>query len=337
MTPVTYHKPVLLNEAIRYLVTDPHGIYVDGTLGGGGHSAHILEHLSEKGRLFGIDQDDDALKVASERFRGEGRVSLIRGNFGYMDVLLPKETDGNLSGILLDLGVSSHQIDEPERGFSFQKDGPLDMRMGELQDLTAANIVNEYEYEALRDLFFTYGEERESARIARAIIRDRPLETTGQLRDTVSSVIPERFRNKSLARIFQALRIEVNSELNMLKRALEKGTALLREGGRFVTITYHSLEDRLCKHFFRYGNFEGKPVKNFYGDTITPLQNVTRKVVTASENEVAVNPRARSAKLRAAVKLQIDPDAGTGMGTGAADKSADAGTNHKSGKKGGAT
>ncbi len=302
MTHVTYHKPVLLNEAIRYLVTDPHGIYVDGTLGGGGHSAHILEELSGKGRLFAIDQDDDALRVAAERFADEDRVSLIRGNFGYMDVLLPKDAEENLSGILLDLGVSSHQIDEPGRGFSFQKDGPLDMRMGALQDLTAATIVNEYEYEDLRNLFFEFGEERQSARIARAIIRDRPLETTGQLRDTVASVIPERFLNKSLARIFQALRIAVNSELNMLKRALEKGTALLREEGRFVVITYHSLEDRLCKNYFRYGNFEGKPVKDFYGNDITPLRTLTKKVVSPSVNEVAENPRARSAKLRAAVR-----------------------------------
>ncbi len=302
MTHVTYHKPVLLNEAIRFLVTDPHGIYVDGTLGGGGHSARILKGLSEKGRLYGIDQDDDALRVAAERFAGEDRVSLIRGNFGYMDVLLPKGAAGKLSGILLDLGVSSHQINEPERGFSFQNDGPLDMRMGAMQDLTAATIVNGYEYEELRNLFFEFGEERESPRIARAIIRDRPFETTGQLRESIASVIPERFQNKSLARIFQALRIAVNSELSMLKRALEKGTDLLREEGRFVVITYHSLEDRLCKNYFRYGNFEGKPVKDFYGNDITPLQAVTKKVVTPSPGEVADNPRARSAKLRAAAR-----------------------------------
>ena len=306
MTHVTYHKPVLLNEAVRYLVTDPDGIYVDGTLGGGGHSAHILEKLSDKGRLFGIDQDDDALRVAAERFADDDRVTVIRGNFGYMDVLLPREAEGNLSGILLDLGVSSHQIDQPERGFSFQKDGPLDMRMGGLQEITAANIVNEYEYEDLRNLFFEYGEERESGRIARAIIRDRPMETTGQLRDTVASVVPERFLNKSLARIFQALRIAVNSEMKMLKRALEKGTDLLREEGRFVVITYHSLEDRLCKHYFRYGNFDGTPVKDFYGNDITPLRMLTRRVVSPSVNEVAENPRARSAKLRAAVRHKGD-------------------------------
>ena len=305
MTQVMYHKPVLLNEAIRYLVTDPHGIYVDGTLGGGGHSVHILEKLSEKGRVYGIDQDDDAIRHAGERLTGESRISLVRGNFGYMDVLLPEEAGGSVAGILLDLGVSSHQIDEPGRGFSFQKDGPLDMRMGRLQETTAAGIVNEYEYEELRDLFFEYGEERQSARIARAIIRDRPIETTAGLRNSVAGAVPERFLNKSLARIFQALRIAVNSEMNMLRRVLEKGTEMLGEKGRFVVISYHSLEDRLCKNYFRYGNFEGKPVKDFYGNDITPLKVLNKKVVTPSESEVAANPRARSAKLRAAEKLPV--------------------------------
>lgn len=313
MTHGTYHKPVLLNEAIRYLVTDPDGIYVDGTLGGGGHSAHILAHISERGWLYGIDQDENALRVASERFTDESRISLIRGNFGYLDALLPRDAPGRLTGILLDLGVSSHQIDEPDRGFSFQKDGPLDMRMGALQERTAAAIVNEYEYEELRNLFFEYGEERESGRIARAVIRDRPLQTTGQLRTCIASVVPERFLNKSLARIFQALRIAVNSELGMLRRVLEKGTEMLGVDGRFVVITYHSLEDRLCKNYFRYGNFEGRPEKDFYGNTIAPLKTVTRKIVTAADREVAVNPRARSAKLRAAVKAS-----GSGTSEGAA-------------------
>lgn len=302
MILATYHKPVLLNEVVRYLVTDPHGIYVDGTMGGGGHSARILQELSEKGRLFGIDQDEDALKVAEKRFSGEDRFTLIRGNFGYLDVLLPKDADRRISGILLDLGVSSHQIDEPDRGFSFQKEGPLDMRMGKLQGTTAADIVNGYEYEELRDLFFSFGEERQSARIARAIIRARPLDTTAQLRETVASVIPERFLNKSLARIFQALRIAVNNELNMLRLALDKGAGLLCRDGRFVVITYHSLEDRLCKNYFRYGNFEGKPVKDFYGNDIAPFRVLNKKVLTPQADEVAQNPRARSAKLRAAAR-----------------------------------
>lgn len=303
MTHVTYHKPVLRDEAVRYLVTNPNGTYVDGTLGGGGHAALILHKLSDKGRLFAIDQDEEAIKYAGRLFADESRITLVRGNFGYMDVLLPREYHGGIDGILLDLGVSSHQIDEAERGFSFQKDGPLDMRMGALQTTTAAEIVNEYDFESLRDLLFEYGEERRSSRIARAIIQARPLNTTGQLREAVASVVPERFRNKSLARVFQALRIQVNSELNMLKRVLEKGYSLLCDKGRFVVITYHSLEDRICKNFFRSGNFEGKMVKDFYGNDIRPMEALNKKVISASETEKAENTRARSAKLRAAAKL----------------------------------
>ena len=303
MTHTSYHKPVLRDEAIQFLVTNSHGTYVDGTLGGGGHAVHLLGKLSEKGRLFAMDQDEEAIAHATERFTDEPRIKIIRGNFGYLDVLLPRELHGKLAGILLDLGVSSHQIDEPERGFSFQKEGPLDMRMGSLQVTTAAEIVNEYEYETLRDLLFEYGEERQSSRIARAIIEARPLQTTTELRDVVASVVPERFRNKSLAIIFQALRIAVNSELGMLKRVLEKGHALLCDQGRFVVITYHSLEDRLCKNFFRYGNFEGKPVKDFYGNEVRPMRPLNKKVISASVDEITNNPRARSAKLRAAEKL----------------------------------
>ncbi|MDG5767399.1 16S rRNA (cytosine(1402)-N(4))-methyltransferase RsmH [Balneolales bacterium ANBcel1] len=302
MTPALYHKPVLRDEAVRLLVTDPHGTYVDGTLGGGGHAAQILDQLDRDARLFGVDQDEEAIALAKQRFAEDERVTLVRGNFGYLDVLLPKECQGTMDGILLDLGVSSHQIDEARRGFSFQQDGPLDMRMGSLQTRTAADIVNNSDYEVLRDLFFQYGEERESKRIARSVIDARPLETTGQLREAVSRVIPERFRNKSLARIFQALRIEVNGELQMLRRILEKGLQLLRDEGRFVVITYHSLEDRLCKNYFRYGNFEGKPVKDFYGNEINPMEVLRKKVIVPSDSEIAENPRARSAKLRVAFK-----------------------------------
>ncbi|MEX0680436.1 MAG: 16S rRNA (cytosine(1402)-N(4))-methyltransferase RsmH [Balneolales bacterium] len=299
----TYHKPVLLDEAISYLISDTHGIYVDGTLGGGGHSARILDHLASDGRLYAMDQDEDALEYAAGRFKKDDRISLIRGNFGFFDVLLPKKIHGNIRGILLDLGVSSHQIDEPERGFSFQADGPLDMRMGSLQTTTAAGIVNEYEYARLRDLFFEYGEERQSARIARAVLESRPLKTTAHLREAIASVVPDRFLNKSLARIFQALRIEVNDELKMLKRVLEKGHALLGDRGRMVVITYHSLEDRLCKNFFRYGNFEGRPEKDFYGNTLRPMKMLHKKIISVSTDEAAANPRSRSAKLRAAEKL----------------------------------
>ncbi len=305
MTPSAYHKPVLRDEAVRQLVTDPFGTYVDGTLGGGGHAAQILQQLSGDARLYAIDQDEEAIAHVAEHFADEERLILLRGNFGYLDVLLPREVHGGVDGILLDLGVSSHQIDEPGRGFSFQKDGPLDMRMGSLQTRTAADIVNTYEYKDLRDLLFQYGEERESVRIARAIINARPLETTEQLRDVVSGVIPERFRNKSLARVFQALRIEVNGELQMLRRILEKGHELLRENGRFVVITYHSLEDRLCKNFFRYGNFGGDPVKDFYGNEIRPMEVLHKKIITPTDEEKAENPRARSAKLRVAAKNPV--------------------------------
>ncbi|MBP3193404.1 16S rRNA (cytosine(1402)-N(4))-methyltransferase RsmH [Natronogracilivirga saccharolytica] len=310
MTDVSYHKPVLLNEAIQYLVTDPNGVYVDGTLGGGGHSARILQELSGDGHLYACDQDEDALAYAGERFQDEERMTIIRGNFGYIDTLLPKRVHGRISGMLLDLGVSSYQIDVPERGFSFQKDGPLDMRMGRLQASTASEIVNTYEYEDLRNLLYEYGEERHSGRIAREVIRSRPLETTAELRDVVASVVPDRFLNKSLARIFQALRIAVNSELRMLKQVLEKGTALLADDGRFVVITYHSLEDRLCKNYFRTGNFEGRPVKDFYGNDIRPLSVVNKKVISPSEKEQAENPRARSAKLRVARKIPASGAAG---------------------------
>lgn len=303
MTHVSFHKPVLRDEAIRYLVTNPHGTYVDGTAGGGGHAAQILAELSEEGHLYAVDQDEEALAFVKERFADEKRITLIRGNFGYIDVLLPRNIHGKVNGILLDLGVSSHQIDKPERGFSFRHDGPLDMRMGSLQTVTAAQIVNEYDYESLRNIFYEFGEERRSSRIARAIIDARPLNTTGDLREVVSQVIPERFRNKTLARIFQALRIEVNSELRMLIRVLEKGHTLLCEDGRFVVISYHSLEDRLCKNFFRYGNHEGKAIKDFYGNVIRPLKPLNRKVITASDMEIEQNSRARSAKLRAACRL----------------------------------
>lgn len=303
MTHASYHKPVLLNEAIHHLVTDPNGVYIDGTLGGGGHSASILDKLSARGRLIAVDQDDDAIAFAGSRFQKEPRITILRGNFGFLDVIIPDEIANKVSGILLDLGVSSHQIDVPERGFSFQNDGPLDMRMGGLHSLNAAQIVNEYDYEALRDLFFEFGEERESKKVAKSIISRRPMQTTAELRDAVAAAVSERFLNKSLARIFQALRIAVNSELSMLERALEKGTGLLIENGRFVVITYHSLEDRICKNFFRYGNFEGKPVKDFYGNEVRPLGLVNKKVVAASETEKNENPRSRSAKLRAAFKL----------------------------------
>lgn len=307
MNHAAYHKPVLLQEAIRYLVHEPDGMYLDATLGGGGHSAHILDHLSEKGHLYAIDQDEDAIRHCRKRFNEETRITVIKGNFGYMDILLPKEVDGELDGVLFDLGVSSHQLDEPRRGFSFRSDGPLDMRMGDLQMQKASDVINNCEYDALRDLVYRYGEERMGSRIARAIVQARPVETTLELRDAIASVVPSRHLNKSLARVFQAVRIHVNDELTMLRQAVEKGTGMLNTEGRIVAITYHSLEDRICKNYFRHGNFEGKPVRDFYGNPVRPLKPLFSKIVVPSESEMADNPRARSARLRVAVRLEDQP------------------------------
>ncbi|MEX0779551.1 MAG: 16S rRNA (cytosine(1402)-N(4))-methyltransferase RsmH [Balneolales bacterium] len=301
----SFHDPVLLAESVSCLITDPEGIYVDGTVGGGGHSEMILSKLGPNGKVFGIDQDDDALKVVSERFKNDPRFQALKGNFGYMDAVLPANVSGNISGILLDLGVSSHQINESSRGFSFQQEGPLDMRMSNMQGLTAQKIVNEYEYIDLRNVFYSFGEERNSPKIARAIMERRPFESTLDLKTAIASVTPDRFLIKTMARIFQALRIEVNRELEVLKRVLEIGTEILKVGGRFVAISYHSLEDRIVKTFFKTGNHEGKLIKDFYGNDIKPLQPVFNKIITPSEEERKQNPRARSARLRAAKKLEV--------------------------------
>ena len=304
MTTYHQHIPVLLNESVDALITDKDGIYVDGTLGGGGHSKEILSHLSENGRLYGIDQDDEALEAASANIGDDSRFIPIKGNFGYLSTLLPPQTHGQIAGILLDLGVSTHQIKEAERGFSFQEDGPLDMRMGNLSGVSAYQVVNEYEYEKLRDLIFHYGEEKQSRPIARAIIENRPIETTGELQSVVSSVVNKRYEVKSLARVFQGIRIEVNRELDMLERVMEESLEVLKPGGRIVAISYHSLEDRIVKRFFKAGNFEGKIEKDFYGNPISPITPVNKQVITPKEEEVSVNPASRSAKLRIAKKVE---------------------------------
>lgn len=305
MPQSTFHEPVLRDEAVSYLITDTDGVYVDGTLGGAGHAGRILSETGPNGRLYGIDQDEESIEEARKHFGQDSRFYAIRGNFGFMRTLLPAELQGETHGILLDLGVSSHQIDRPERGFSFQSEGPLDMRMSSLLGRTAYDVVNEYDYRRLRDLVFHYGEEKNSRKIAWAIISRRPLETTEDLRDAVASVTPERFLNKTLARVFQALRIEVNRELEMLERALEQGLELLRYRGRFVVISYHSLEDRLVKNFFRSGNSEGKVQKDFYGNDLSPYRPVTRKAVKPAREEVERNQRARSARLRAAERTEV--------------------------------
>lgn len=298
------HIPVMLQECMNGLNIEEDGIYIDGTLGGGGHSKEILSHLGENGQLFAIDQDDEAIAAATARIGEDERFKILKGNFGYLTTLLPPQVHGQVSGILLDLGVSTHQIKEGERGFSFQEDGPLDMRMGNLTGISAYQVVNEYDYEALRDVIFHYGEERGSRLIAKTIIEARPIETTGELRKVISSVVSGKFEVKSLARVFQGIRIEVNRELEMLKNVLEQSLEVLKPGGRLVVMSYHSLEDRLVKRFFKAGNFDGKVEKDFYGNVISPLASVNKQIIIPSDDEISVNPASRSAKLRVAEKTE---------------------------------
>lgn len=298
------HTPVMLQECIDALAIEEDGIYIDGTLGGGGHSKEILSHLGKNGQLFGIDQDDEAIAAATTRIGKDNRFNILKGNFGYLTTLLPTEVNGKVAGILLDLGVSTHQIKEGERGFSFQEDGPLDMRMGNLTGVSAYQVVNNYEYEMLRDVIFHYGEERGSRQIAKAIIDARPIETTGELKKVISEIVKGKYQVKTLARVFQGIRIEVNRELEMLKNVLTQSLEVLKPGGRLVIMSYHSLEDRIVKKFFKAGNLEGIIEKDFYGNVISPLQQITKQVITPSEVEVSKNPASRSAKLRVAEKIQ---------------------------------
>ena len=301
----TYHQhiPVMLRKCLDGLITHPDGIYIDGTLGGGGHSKAILDQLSANGTLFSVDQDDEAIAAASAYIGEDPRFNILKGNFGYLTTLLPPQYHGQVAGILLDLGVSTHQIKAGDRGFSFQEDGPLDMRMGNLTGLTAYEVVNNYEYEQLRDIIFHYGEEKASRKIARSIIDHRPVETTQDLRKAITEVVNPKFEVKSLARVFQAIRIEVNKELEVLKDVLKQSLEVLQEGGRLVVMSYHSLEDRLVKRFLKAGNFEGKVEKDFYGNNLSPFRLINKQVIIPSEQEVANNPAARSAKLRIAEKI----------------------------------
>ncbi|MEX0769376.1 MAG: 16S rRNA (cytosine(1402)-N(4))-methyltransferase RsmH [Balneolaceae bacterium] len=307
MTQYHEHIPVLLDPSVDFLVTDPDGIYVDATLGGGGHTEEILKRLGQNALVYGIDQDIEALEAAKTLVGDDPRFKPLHGNFGYLSTLLPPETHGNISGILFDLGVSTHQLKEPERGFSFQNDGPLDMRMSELSGVSAYQVVNEYSYEKLRDIIFHLGEERLSRQIAKSIIDRRPLETTGELREAVRQVVHGPHTTKSLARVFQAIRIEVNRELDMLKSALTEALELIRVDGRMVAISYHSLEDRIVKTFFRSGNHEGRIKKDFYGHEIKNIEALTKNIVVPSDEEIKKNPAARSARMRAARK--IEPEA----------------------------
>ncbi|MDO9154646.1 MAG: 16S rRNA (cytosine(1402)-N(4))-methyltransferase RsmH [Paludibacter sp.] len=296
---VVYHTPALLSETIDGLDIKPGGVYVDVTFGGGGHSKEILKHLNSEGKLLGFDQDLDAIK----NIINDKRFVFVRSNFRYMkNFLLYHEID-KVDGILADLGVSSHHFDSEDRGFSFRYDGELDMRMNTESIPTAAQILNTYPEEKLADVFYLYGELHNSRRIAHAVVQARANEPFGRIFQFIEVLKPFFSREKEkkdMARVFQALRIEVNHEMDVLKALLEQSLQVLKPGGRLVVLTYHSLEDRLVKNFFRSGNFEGKLEKDFYGNIITPLKVINNKVIIADDAEVARNPRARSAKLRIA-------------------------------------
>ncbi|MCX6122283.1 MAG: 16S rRNA (cytosine(1402)-N(4))-methyltransferase RsmH [Ignavibacteriales bacterium] len=306
----TYHTPVLLQEVLFYLLTARNGFYVDGTLGGGGHAEALLEQLTPSGKLMGIDLDDDALEAASKRLARFGTSAIfVKENFRNIKSVLSHNSVGAVQGILLDLGVSSYQIDEPTKGFSFQTDEMLDMRMDRHQHVDAQHVVNQYDEQALVDILWTYGEEKHSRRIAKAIVQQRSkqlIETTGQLAALIERTIGGQFLNKTLARVFQAIRIEVNNEMENLRQALCDCIDVLNPGGRLVVVSYHSLEDRLVKYAFRAASAQSIPSGNkIIPDTpLKPvLKMLTRKPVTASEEELECNPRSRSAKLRAAEKV----------------------------------
>ena len=333
LTTETYHVSVLLKESVDGLVFQPDGIYVDATFGGGGHSREVLRRLSPKGRLFGFDQDADAERniVKDDRF------TFIRSNFRYLKnwmryhsvVTVSPQTGqltGGLDGVLADLGVSSHHFDDANRGFSFRFDAPLDMRMNRRAGITAADVVNDYDEARLADVLYLYGELKHARRLAAAIVKARQrgrIETTGQLLQVIDhspltidncsasegtanngqrSMVNGQWK-KDAAKLFQALRIEVNHEMDALRELLLSATELLKPGGRLVVLTYHSLEDRIVKNVMRSGNVEGRVEQDFFGRVSSPLRMVNNKVVTPSDEEMQANPRSRSAKLRVAEKI----------------------------------
>ena len=297
-----YHAPVLWKPIREQLIQEPDGIYIDGTLGGGGHSAVLLDGLGENARVIGVDQDDEALAEAQRRLGHDPRFQTIKGNFGDLSALLDEAEIHNVSGILLDLGVSSHQLDARELGFSFQGDGLLDMRMGADTATSASDLINYADAATLQHMLFSYGEEPKARKIVAAILESRPLTTTGELAQVIRNVIRGPEQNKALARVFQAIRIAVNAELEQLERVLPAAQHRLKAGGRLAVMSYHSLEDRRVKRFLRYGNFEGEAKKDFYGNPLTPWKLLTTKAIEADAAEIAANPRARSAKLRIAEK-----------------------------------
>jgi 16S rRNA (cytosine1402-N4)-methyltransferase len=296
-----YHNPVLLKESVDGLAIKENGIYVDVTFGGGGHSKEILKQLGDKGRLIAFDQDEDALANTL----GDNRFTLINENFRYIKQFLKFYGIRKVDGILADFGVSSHQFDIAERGFSTRFDADLDMRMSKKNQLSAHGVVNKYAFEELRDVLFKYGDLRSGAAMANAIIARRaegPIKTTEQLKEALSQFLPKSNENKVLAQIYQAIRIEVNQEIAVIKEFLSQTPDLLGKGGRLSAISYHSLEDRLVKRFIRAGQFEGEPEKDFYGNIDVPFKKAGGLIVPSRE-EIQINNRARSAKLRIAERI----------------------------------
>jgi 16S rRNA (cytosine1402-N4)-methyltransferase len=295
-----YHIPVMLNECIEGLNIKPDGVYIDLTFGGGGHSREILKHLSEEGSLFAFDQDSDAVKNAID----DDRFTLIEDNFCNLTNQLKLYRITQVDGILADLGISSHQIDCAERGFSTRYDADLDLRMNRKQVLTATDVVNTYTYEQLKKIFATYGELSNAHQIAKKIESSQieGIKTTNQLKDVLQSLAPRGKENKFFAQVFQALRIEVNGEIDVLQKMLEQTAPLLSKDGRLVVMSYHSLEDRLVKNYMKAGNCDGNVEKDFFGNVLNDLELVNRKPITASDEELIANPRSRSAKLRIAKK-----------------------------------
>ena len=298
----TYHIPVLLKQSVDGMDIQPNGTYVDVTFGGGGHSREILSRLKDGGRLLSFDQDEDA----EQNIPADPHFTFVRSNFRYLHNFLRYHGVESVDAVLADLGVSSHHFDDGERGFSFRSDGPLDMRMNKRAGMTAADIVNNYEEERLANIFYLYGELKNSRKLASILVKARSKEkisTIGQFLDLVKPLFGKEREKKELAKVFQALRIEVNQEMEALKEMLQAATEALRPGGRLVVITYHSLEDRMVKNMMKTGNIEGKAEKDFYGNVQTPYRLVNNKVIIPDDEEIERNPRSRSAKLRVAQKL----------------------------------
>lgn len=308
----TYHVPVLLKESVDGLNIQSGGVYVDVTFGGGGHSSEILSRLDEQTHLYSFDQDADAEQNvmrsevgAERRFVDDRRFTFVRSNFRYLKNWMRYYGVESIDGLLADLGVSSHHFDDESRGFSFRFDAQLDMRMNKRAGKTAADIVNDYDEEALANLFYLYGEIKQSRRLAATVVKARSQQrivTTQDLLGILEPIFKREREKKDLAKVFQALRIEVNHEMDALKEMLKSATELLKPGGRLSVITYHSLEDRIVKNIMKTGNVEGKRIQDFYGRIETPFTLINNKVIVPSENEQQENPRSRSAKLRIAEK-----------------------------------